>query len=67
MGANCCDVVTACGDECDAYDECTYACALTDSACFSKCATAHPTGVPQLEALSQCYDAKCKSIGACTE
>jgi len=58
-GAACEDEAQACTNEpdCIALNDCLGAC--SDSPCFDACINAHPTGVPLLQAFSDCVIAEC--------
>jgi hypothetical protein len=45
--------------ECLALDDCSYACAETDDACYDACDAAHPAGLSALMAIFDCMDASC--------
>ncbi len=58
---NCCDVTNTCtgSTDCVAMVDCMSACPAGGTTCINSCRTAHPTGAPQVQALSNCLNANC--------
>jgi hypothetical protein len=67
MESSCCDKLAACdpSTSCGKLVACLAACAPGSSACTQSCESAQPDGASDLQALVSCYDASCKTGGAC--
>lgn len=60
LKSQCCEQVTACGDDCVALIECGDICPT--QACVDDCLALHPTGAAELERFWECAAESCSSV-----